>query len=372
MNARMRKALAATGLALTTAVVLAGCSTGGDGGGADQELDLAPAVAGEIESGVLDGITLVYAGNGGITQEGQDTAIWQPFGEESGAIVEQDAFELTKLRAMVDSGNVDWNMVVSSAIEVERYCGELYEEIDPEKVDLSKVPEGTLAGDCMVPNIFYGYVVAYNADTYGDNAPQTAADFFDTKKFPGKRGVPVTPWMEAPAVEFAMVANDADFENLAPEDFTAGLEAYSSLGSDLVPWTSGAQSQQQLESGEVDMALVWSGRGYGAANAGAPIVPMWGEWVIAVDGIAVPKGSANVDASFAAINYMLGADQQAASSELTSYAPVNVDAKPEVSEPLTDWLVSDHLDTGHAVSIDYWVENWDQFSAEWTDWVAGS
>ncbi len=371
MNARMRKGLAATGLALTTAVVLAGCSTGGDAG-ADQELDLAPAVAGEIESDVLDGITLVYAGNGGITQEGQDTAIWQPFGKESGAVVEQDAFELTKLRAMVDSGNVDWNMVVSSAIEVERYCGELYEEIDPDKVDLSKVPEGTLAGDCMVPNIFYGYVVAYNADTYGDNAPQTAADFFDTEKFPGKRGVPVTPWMEAPAVEFAMVANDADFDDLTPEDFTAGLEAYSALGSDLVPWTSGAQSQQQLESGEVDMALVWSGRGYGAANAGAPIVPMWGEWVIAVDGIAVPKGSANVDASFAAINYMLGADQQAAASELTSYAPVNVDAKPAVSEPLTDWLVSDHLDTGHAVSIDYWVENWDQFSAEWADWVAGS
>ncbi|MFS0894524.1 extracellular solute-binding protein [Microbacterium sp. 179-I 3D3 NHS] len=371
MRSRMNKALAATALTLVTAVAVAGCSAGGDAAG-DQELDLAPAVAGEIEAGALDGITLVYAGNGGITQEGQDEAIWQPFSEESGAIVEQDAFELTKLRAMVDSGNVDWNMVVSSSIEVERYCGELYEEIDTEKVDLSKVPDGTLAGDCMVPNIFYGYVVAYNADVYGDNAPQTAADFFDTEKFPGKRGVPVTPWMESPAVEFAMVANGADFDALTPEDFTAGLEAYSSLGSDLVPWTTGAQSQQQLESGEVDMALVWSGRGYGAANAGAPIVPMWGDWVVAVDGIAIPKGSANLDASFAAINYMLGADQQAASSELTSYAPVNVDAKPAVSEPLTDWLVSDHLDTGHTVSIDYWVENWDEFSAEWTDWVAGS
>lgn len=361
---------AVSGLALVAAVALAGCSAGG--AAPEQELDLEPAVAGEIAEGALDGITLVYAGNGGNIQEGQEKAIWEPFSEESGAIVEQDAFELTKLRAMVDSGNVDWNMVVSSAIEVERFCGDLYEEIDTEKVDLSKVPDGLLAGDCMVPNVFYGYVVAYNSEVYGDNPPQTAADFFDTEKFPGKRGVPVTPWMEAPAVEFAMVANGADFDALEPEDFTAGLEAYSSLGSDLVPWTSGAQSQQQLESGEVDMALVWSGRGFGAANAGAPIAPMWGEWVVAVDGIAVPKGSADVDASFAAINYLLGADQQAAASELTSYAPVNVDAKPTVEEPLTDWLVSDHLDTGHTVSIDYWVENWDQFSSEWTDWVAGS
>ncbi|WP_336626320.1 MULTISPECIES: extracellular solute-binding protein [unclassified Microbacterium] len=367
----MKKRMAATGLALVTAVALAGCASNA-GGEAGEDLDLAPAVAGEIESGALDGITLVYAGNGGIAQEGLEKAVWEPFSEESGAIVEQDAFELSKLRAMVDSGNVDWNMVVSSSIEVERFCGDLYEEIDPDKVDLSQVPEGTLAGDCMVPNIFYGYTVAYNEDVYGDNAPQTAADFFDTEKFPGKRGVPVTPWMEAPAVEFAMLANGADFDALTPEDFTAGLEAYSSLGDDLIPWTSGAQSQQQLESGEVDMALVWSGRGYGAANAGAPIVPMWGDWVLAIDGIAVPKGSANLDATFAAINYMLGADQQAAQSEQTSYAPVNVNSEPTVSEPLTDWLVTSHLDTGHAVSIDYWVENWDAFSDEWTEWVAGS
>lgn len=367
---RFKRIAGATGLVVGLALAASGCATGGTTA-TDTPLDLGTPVAGEIAAGALDGISLVYAGNGGVVQEGQEKAIWAPFAEESGAIVEQDSFELTKLRAMVDAGNVDWNLVNSSILETERYCGELYEEIDPAKVDLSQVPEGTLAGKCTVPNVFYGYVVSYNTDVYGDNGPKTAADFFDTEKFPGKRGAPLTPWLEAPAVEFAMIANGADFDALTTDDFGAATELYSSLGDDLVPWTSGAQSQQQLESGEVDMSLVWSGRGYGAANAGAPIAPMWNDWVVAIDGIAVPKGSRNVDASFAAINYLLGAKQQSEASELTSYAPVNVNSQPEVSPLLRDWLVSDHLDSGHSVSIDYWVQNWDELADDWTDWVAG-
>src|SRR5690606_26752872 len=193
---------------------------------ADRELDLAPAVAGEIAPGALDGITLVYAGNGGTIQDGQTKAIWEPFSEESGAIVQQDSYELTKLKAMVDSDNVSWNMVNSSILENERYCGELFEKIDLEKVDLSNAPEGTVAGECTVPNIFMGYVVAYNTDVYGEDGPSSAADFFDTDRFPGKRGVPVTSWMEPPAVEFAMLANGTDFETLDIADFDAATELY--------------------------------------------------------------------------------------------------------------------------------------------------
>ncbi|WP_371029210.1 extracellular solute-binding protein [Pseudoclavibacter sp. JSM 162008] len=372
MRNTARRPLAAAGLLATSGLLLVGCTPlAGSTDAADVPLDLAPPVAGEIAPGALDGINLVYAGNGGVIQEGQTSAIWDPFAEESGATVQQDSYELTKLKAMVDSDNVSWNMVNSSILENERYCGELFEKIDPDKVDLSNAPEGTVAGECTVPNIFMGYVVAYNTDVYGDNGPKSAADFFDTAKFPGKRGVPLTPWMEAPAIEFAMLADGADFDNLTVDDFHGATDLYDSLGENLVPWTSGAQSQQQLESGEVDMSLVWSGRGFGAANAGAPIAGMWEEWVVNIDGIAIPKGTPNLDASYAAVNYLLGADQQAAASEATSYAPVNVNAVPDVPELTSEWLVSNHLESGHNLEIDYWVDNWDELADAWTTWVAG-
>lgn len=364
-----KRQMASVGLVAASALLLAGCT--GAPEVADKELDLAPAVAGEIAPGALDGITLVYAGNGGTIQDGQTKAIWEPFAEESGAVVQQDSYELTKLKAMVDSDNVSWNMVNSSILENERYCGELFEKIDLEKVDLSNAPEGTVAGECTVPNIFMGYVVAYNTEVYGEDGPKSAADFFDTKKFPGKRGVPVTSWMEPPAVEFAMLANGTDFDALEVDDFHAATELFDSLGDDLIPWTSGAQSQQQLESGEVDMSLVWSGRGFGAANAGAPIAGAWDEWVINIDGIAIPKGAPNLDASYAAVNYLLGESQQAAASEATSYAPVNVNSAPDVPALTDEWLVSNHLDTGHSISIDYWVDNWDVLADAWATWVAG-
>lgn len=358
-------------IALASGLALVGCTPLAGSTAPDQTLDLAPPVAGEIAPNALDGISLVYAGNGGVIQDAQASTIWEPFQKDSGATVQQDSFELTKLKAMVDSGNVPWNMVNSSALENERYCGELFEKIDPAKVDLSQIPEGTIAGECTVPNIFMGYVVAYNTEKYGQDGPKTAADFFNTEKFPGKRGAPLTPWMEAPAIEFAMLAGGANFDALSTEDFHKATALYDTLGKDLIPWTSGAQSQQQLESGEVDMSLVWSGRGFGAANAGAPIKPMWGEWVVSIDGIAIPKGSPNLDASYAAINYLLGEKQQAAASAKTSYAPVNKNAVPDVPQLTNDWLVSNQLKSGHTISMDYWVDNWDELSSAWTTWVAG-
>jgi putative spermidine/putrescine transport system substrate-binding protein len=77
---RITSAVALTGAA---ALLLAACSGGEAAPPPDRELGT-PRV-GEIAQGALEGTTLTYAGPGGIFQEGQDEAIWQPFAEASGA-----------------------------------------------------------------------------------------------------------------------------------------------------------------------------------------------------------------------------------------------------------------------------------------------
>lgn len=357
--------------AAALAFTLVSCSSG-DTAEPAAERDLGTPVAGEVAEGVFEGVTLTYAASGGIFQEGQTEAAWDPFAEISGATFLQDAADGGKLKAMVESGNVTWDVMNATQFDTARNCGILYEELDLSQIDTSKVPEGTITDKCMVPNILYGLVVAYNTDAFGDNPPTSAADFFDTEKFPGKRTVSQSAYLDPQTVEFALVADGKDIDNLKVEDIQTGFDKYHALGDDLIGWTSGSQSQQQLESGEAVMGLVWSGRGFGAESAGAPVAPMWEEWMLMVDSTAVPKGVKDPQAAFAAVNFYLGAEQQAKMTELTSYGPVNVDAKPQLDEIGKNWLTTEHMDTAHKPNVDFWVENYDALSTAWAGWVTGS
>ena len=363
-----RRRIATVTAAFTAAALLAGCQTVG-GSGTTPTYDLGTPVAGKVPEGVFDGVTLTFAGSGGIFQDGQTQAAWQPFADRTGATFLQDAFDPGKLKAMVDSGNTTWDVVNTTQFDSARFCGTLYEKLDYSKIDTSKVPEGTITDECMVPQILYGLVVVYNTEAFGNNPPKTAADFFDTAKFPGKRTVSASPYVDPQMFEFAMVADGKDTSNITAADIAPALDKYRGLGSDVITWTSGSQAQQQLESGEAVMGLVWSGRGYGAANAGAPVKPMWDEWMVMVDSSSVPKGSKNPEAAMSAINYYGGAEQQAKMTELTSYGPVNTDAKPDLSGELGNWMTTDHLETGHYPNVPFWVENYDALNSAWSTWV---
>lgn len=366
-----RRAIALAAGTAALALTLVGCSGGAEPEAAP-ERDLGTPVAGEIKAGALEGTTLTFAGSGGVFQDGQKAALWDPFAEASGATFNQDAFDAGKLKAMVDSGNVSWDIVNTTQFDTARGCGTLYEEYDYSQIDISKIPEGTITDKCMVPQILYGLVVAYNTEAFGDNPPTSAADFFDTKKFPGKRTVSQSTYVDPQTVEFALTAQGKDVKNLKPEDIEGAFDMYKELGDNVIGWTTGAAAQQQLESGEAVMGLVWSGRGYGAASAGAPIAPMWDQWMIMVDSNGIPKGVKDKQAAFAAVNYSLGAEQQAKMTEETSYGGVNIDAKPKMDEQLTTWMTTEHLDTGIAPNVDFWVENYDALAAAWAGWATGN
>ncbi|WP_336659155.1 extracellular solute-binding protein [Leucobacter sp. USHLN153] len=355
------------------ALLMSGCSSDdGSASSDDVERDFGPVEAGSVAEGSAKGLTLTYAGAGGVFQDGITKAIWDPFAEESGATFNQDAYDPGKLKAMVESGNVSWNLVNATQFETARSCGTLFEKYDMDNIDVSKVPEGLITDDCMVPNLLYGLTLVYNTDEFGDNPPTSAADFFDTKKFPGTRTVGAGGQADPQLIEFSLLAQGKDPDSITVDDIQGGLDHLKTLGDDLITWTTGAQAQQQLESGEAVMGLVWSGRGYGAAAAGAPVAPMWDEWMIMVDSLAMPKGVPDKRATEAATNFFLGAEQQAGMTEETAYGGVNVDAKPELDELTKSWLPTEHLDSGIKPNVDFWVENYDALASAWAGWATGS
>ena len=171
-------------------VLVVGCS----GGGSAEPADIEPVsnpVAGEAPEGVLEGVTMTYAADGGTTQDAQMNAFFTPFAEVTGAQLNQDSPQtLAKIQSQVDTGSFQWDFVSSYADTIAQECDVLFEKIDESKLDLSNVPKSLLgATECGVPSIPYAMMIVYNGDTYGDDGPQSWADFYDTEKFPGTRAL---------------------------------------------------------------------------------------------------------------------------------------------------------------------------------------
>jgi putative spermidine/putrescine transport system substrate-binding protein len=378
MKAPRKKSYAAVAGAATTiaaVLLLAACGSGGAAVSSGVDLGSAPAQAGTVKAGALKGITLTFVSYGGIYQDGQMKAGVTPFGVASGAKILQDGpTDNAKIKAQVTTNNVTWDVIDTTNIFAAQQCGKLFQPLDETIVDTSKIPAGGITDKCSVPAMSYGLIVVYNTKKYGANPPKSWADFYDTKKFPGKRAIEgATGDIDPGVIEGALLADGVLPTQMYPLDLNRALKKMSSIRKDLVFWATGAQSQQLIESGQVDMALVWSGRGYSAVKNGASFAPMWNQWMPEADVIVVPVGAKNPKAAFAMINYYLGATEQAKLTELTSYSPINVDSRPNLDALQQSFSTTTPERIADAFHLDnsWWAQNHDTVLSAYTSWLAG-
>jgi len=129
---------------------------------------------------------------GGSYQASQREAFFKPFAKDTGNKVLEEEYngEIAKVRAMVETGNVSWDVVDLDTRSALAACAEgIIETIDWGKLGLDKSKFiGGDVNECGVPNILYSWVLAYDKDKT-PNGPTSSADIFDLQKFPGKRGL---------------------------------------------------------------------------------------------------------------------------------------------------------------------------------------
>jgi len=352
--------------------ILAGLVLGAATGIALPAFAQAP-VAGEVAEGSLAGKTLTFVSYGGIFQDGQLKAL-EDFVQKSGVTLLSDGpTEIAKLQAQVEAGNVMWDVVDTGDYLPFVHCGTLFQKLDFSKLDISKIPEGQV-GDCSVPAMNYGILFLYNKEKYKDNPPQGWADFFDTEKFPGSRGIPGYAEPEGYMIELALLNDGVAKDQMFPADIDRALNKWRGMRDDLILWTTGAESQQMMESGEADMIMVWSGRGKAALENGADYAPVWQDWVVVKDQLTIPVGVKETDAAHALINAYLGKHAQEVMAEETSYSPINLDAQPKVDELTAAFMTNTPEKQAMAYNQDitYWVEHYDELTEKWAEFIAGN
>jgi putative spermidine/putrescine transport system substrate-binding protein len=364
----MRRAVLTRGGAvlLTGAViaVAAGC------GGSDNSSSDSKATA---VSGSSGGGQMTFNTWGGAYQEAQQKAIVGPFQQSAGVKVNvTQPIDYAKLKSMVTTGNVVWDVADVEPYVSRRGCKEGWlEKLDYKVVDPSGFLSTMPRTACSVPNGAFGLTMAYRSDKWSaSNHPKTWADFFDTKKFPGKRSFP--KYAESGILEAALLADGVPKDKLYPIDAARAFRKLDTVKKDIVFWESGDQSEQLMQSGEVTLCACWATRMYDAqANQDTPIAIEWQDAIYGWDDFVVPKGAKNLKRAMEFINYGTHPTQEIAMTKYTPWGPSRTKAAAATDATTRAWVPTtpEHAKIGVPINYDYWGDNAPKLDEQFAQWL---
>ena len=160
-----------------------------------------------------------------------------------------------KIRAMVEAKAVTWD-VCDCGMAAMSELGPIgmLQPMDYGVIDKSRVFPG-FAYDHGVCNYLFSIVMAW--DTKVISGQPTLADFFDLKKYPGKRSMKKDP---VAMMEVALMADGIPPDQIYPLDRDRALKKIATIKNVTLFWANATQSQSLLRDGEVVMGLLWNTR----------------------------------------------------------------------------------------------------------------
>lgn len=313
---------------------------------------------------------------GGAYQDVQKKVYFEPF-KATGTAMNDESWDggVGVLRAKVQGGASTWDVVQVESEELALGCDEgLYEKMNFSKIGGEDAYLPSTVNACGVGAIVYDFVLGYDKDKLKD-APKSWADFFDTKKYPGKRGLRQGA---KTTLEIALMA-----DGVAPADVykVLGTEAgidrafkkLDTIKNDIVWWKAGAQPPQLLASGEVAMTSVYNGR-IDAANKNEKknFGMVWNGALYTVDSWVILKGSPNVDAAYKFLSFVGKPENQAKLSEGIAYGTSNKKAPALLQKAVLADLPTapDNMKSAVEINTDFWLENIDRLTERFNKWAA--
>ena len=327
--------------------------------------------------------SLTVANNGGAAGLGFREAFYKPWTAATGHTAVDDSFnqELAKIRSQVDTKNLIWDVVSVTAINEATGCEDgLLEQIDWSKIiDPKDFADVGGLGKCGIPNNFVSGGLVYDGDVFpAGKGPKTWADFWDLKKFPGKRGL---LYRAEQTLEVALMADGVPPAEVmkvlsAPGGVDRAFRKLAEIKPHVKWWKSGDESMQDILKGEVVMTFAWNGRVSTAnrANKRNLKIEFGAGHVSGSQMIAVMKGTRKKNLAVDFIKFASAPAQQANFARAIDYAPANSRAYPMMTELERSTLPSGHLHLASLQSgkvyLDFWLNNGDALLKRFVTFVA--
>lgn len=310
----------------------------------------------------------------------------RPYEAEKGTRVRVESYAggIDEIRDQVESANVTWDVVDLTQADSLRACEEgLLENL--QDIELPAGADGTAFRDdfvegalneCGVGVIVWATAFAYNKDLAGGDAPSSIADFFDTKKFPGRRAIRNDPSV---IMEWALIADGVETADVyglleTPEGIARALKKMNAIKAGLQLWTKGSEPVRLLNGGDAAMSMIWATTGATASRKdGANFAMVWDGRVIELDLFGIPKGSLNKEA---AIDFIRFASSSESLANMVKHLPNGPTRKSSLALLSEDIL--SQLPNGPAyadkVSIQsdaqWWSKNYATLKEAFDAWLA--
>ncbi len=302
----------------------------------------------------------VFAQSGGASYEASVDIFWKPFTERTGIEIEPlIPSSFGKLRAMVESGAVTaslWDLG-SSQLEQAIALG-IVQKIDWQKVNPGPMyPE--MKRDYGFGQTYFSTGMAWKT---GTTPIKTWVDFWDVKKYPGKRCLAD---YAAYTLPLAVMAAGVPKDKVYPIDLDLAFKMLKQIAPDTIWWTTGSQPPQLLRDGEVTYCNAWNGRVM-------PVKDMefnYNQALLDIAFYVVPKGAPpdQVEAAMLLLHDWTDPQLEAKYAARVFYPGSSPDLFKYLPEDLKSRLPTSPENKEHELLTDakWWFENADAVEQRW-------
>ncbi len=317
---------------------------------------------------------------GGGYTDAQRAVYFEPFAKETGIKYLADTYlgGWAQFQAMQKTGVVNWDVVDTEASALVRGCESgVFEKLDWSRLGKKEEFVDWAVSPCGLGAVAGALVISYNKKTIGATPPTKIGDFFDLKKWPGKRGMRNRP---ENMLEFALLA-----DGVAPKDLykvlstPAGVDRAFAKLTPIKPqvqwWEAGAQMGEWLLSGDVVMGIGYNGRMAAAQKEGQPLEMLWTNALVYADYWVILAGSPHKETAYKFLKSTLDVNKQIAFANRYAYEPslkaVAAKVPPDVAAgmPVGSKMVNSMF-VSTEEGVRFWRDNADSLTERWTTWRA--
>ena len=326
----------------------------------------APIVITSRKAAAASNLTVVSWG--GNYHAGVEEALAKPFEKEFGVHVTLvDTPDLAKVKAQVMTNNIQWD--VFDAVGPMAMTGSkngYWEPLDPALFNRSDLI-APMTKDAVPLYGFTGGICWDNSKFPDGKHPQTFAEYFDVKKFPGQRTLRNRA---SETLEIALLADGVAPDKLYPLDVERAFKALNRIKPYIGNWVDQTpQTVTLVETGQVDFSYTYSTRVKAAQEANKPINFSFKQNLIGLEYLVVLKNSPNKANAMKFVQFALRPDRQAALMNALGNTPASRSALPMIKPEVRKWL-SDPSNKMNVVSNDiWWADHYDELTLRFKEWV---
>jgi putative spermidine/putrescine transport system substrate-binding protein len=316
---------------------------------------------------------IVFSSWGGSWQAAMKKAWFDPFTAETGiGVTVVGGNDYGRIEAMVRSGHTEWDVV--EVLPDFQIAGPAHGLVEPiawtPALRASVMQAPGLVSDYSVPEVLFSRVVTYNTTKFA-TAPESWADLFDLKRFPGTRTF--ASKANGGMLEAALLADGVPKDKLYPLDVPRALAKLGTIRENIQFHATNAQSEQYMTDGPAVLGLIADGRALNIRDNGATVAIVFPLSLTTWASFVIPKGAPNAALAQQFLAYALTPKAQAAIAMAYTYGPVVPAAYDTIPKDRAAILSGGPAWQGHGILIDegWWGKNLGPVAEKVNTWMLG-